>query len=93
MPPENLLSEEIVDEVFENFPCLDRISKSEKNARYFVTAAGFFCNVITKGVMKAIGFIFKAIMDHVQGISPTVAVLFPATMHLFFNCFCKYWDI
>ena len=83
------LTEDIVQEAFETVDCLDKWAKSAKKAALFVTFAGFFSNIITKGVMKAIGFIFKAIMEHVEGISPTMAVLFPATMHLFFNTFCK----
>ena len=89
--PEVQLTEEIVDETFQNVPCLDRLAQSKRHASIIVTLAGFLSNIVTKGVMKAIGFIFKAIIDHVHGISPTIAVLFPATMHLSFNCFCKYY--
>ena len=72
-----------------NFECLERISKSRNNAARMVTIAGLCSNVTVKGIMKAVGFIFKAIMGHILGLPPILAVLFPATMHLFFNCFCK----
>ena len=69
--------------------CLEKLSKSRSHAARIVTLAGFSSNIIVKGIMKAVGFIFKAIMDHIPGLPPILAVLFPATMHLFFNCFCK----
>lgn len=84
------LREDIVEEAFETLACLDKCAKSKRNASYCVTMAGFCSNIITKGVMKAVGFIFKAIMDHIPGIQPEMAVQFPATMHLAFNCFSKF---
>ena len=69
--------------------CLDKLSKSRSHAARMVTLSGFCSNIIVKGIMKAVGFIFKAIMDHIPGLPPILGVLFPATLHLFFNCFCK----
>ena len=87
---QKLVSQKIISlEDGGNFECLERISKSRNNAARMVTIAGLCSNVTVKGIMKAVGFIFKAIMGHIFGLSPILAVLFPATMHLFFNCFCK----
>ena len=69
--------------------CLEKLSKSRSHAARMVTLSGFCSNIIVKGIMKAVGFIFKAIMDHIPGLPPILGVLFPATLHLFFNCFCK----
>ena len=83
------LKRDLVDFPFENVVCLDKLAM--QNAKSFVTMAGFASNLVTKGTMKAVGFIFKAIMEHVNGLSPTMAVIFPSLMHLFFNCFCKFF--
>ena len=82
------LKNDLVNFPFENVDFLENLAK--KHARSFVTMAGFASNLVTKGSMKAVGFIFKAIMEHVKGLSPSMAVIFPSLMHLFFNCFCKY---
>ena len=58
--------------------------------RAFVTLAGFLSNIVTKGTMKSVGFILKAIKEQNPKISTTMAVLFPSFMHLFFNCFSKF---
>ena len=82
------LKKDLVNFPFDNVDCLDKLAKS--HSRTFVTMAGFASNFVTKGSMKSVGFFFKAIMEHVKGLSPSMAVIFPSLMHLFFNCFCKY---
>ena len=84
---------EIADNVIEDtinvattIPCIDNLAKSKKSVGFFVTIAGFLCNLVVKGVMKSIGFIFKAIVDNVPNIPTSTAVNFPVMMHLSFNC-------
>ena len=82
------LKKDLVNLPFEQIGWLDSLSRN--HPRIIVTIAGFASNLVTKGTMKAVGFIFKAVMGHVKGLSPTLAVIFPSLMHLFFNCFCKF---
>ena len=91
--PLNTLKREVNDSVIDDtvneataIPCIDNLAKSKKGVGFFVTIAGFLCNLVVKGVMKSIGFIFKAIVDNVPNIPTSTAVNFPIMMHLSFNC-------
>ena len=83
------LTEQFMDDCMTVCPKIENMSKRRPLVNKLVVVAGFFSNIVTKGVMKAVGFIFKAIMDHIEGLSPMMGSLFPTIMHLFFNCICK----
>ena len=83
--------EEVTDDLYKVCPCIDNVAKNKSVVAKITTIAGMSNNIVTKGIMKAVGFIFKAIMDHNPGIKPIVAVLFPSAMHLVFNCSSK-WE-
>ena len=83
--------EEVTDDLYKVCPCIDNVAKNKSAVAKITTIAGMSNNIVTKGIMKAVGFIFKAIMDHNPGIKPIVAVLFPSAMHLVFNCSSK-WE-
>ena len=82
------LTKDLVNYPFENVDWLDKLAKFHPKA--FVTFAGFLSNIVTKGTMKSVGFIFKAIKEQNPNISTTMAALFPSLMHLSFNCFSKF---
>jgi hypothetical protein len=82
------LTKDLVNYPFEHVDWLDKLAKYHPKA--FVTFAGFTSNIVTKGTMKSVGFIFKAIKAQNKNISDLMAVLFPTLMHLSFNCFSKF---
>ena len=83
------LTKDLVNYPFEHVDWLDKLAKYHPKA--FVTSAGFTSNIVTKGTMKSVGFIFKAIKEQNKNISNIMVVLFPTLMHLFFNCFSKFF--
>ena len=83
------LTKDLVNYPFEHVGLLDWFAKF--HPKIFVTLAGFCSNIVTKGTMKSVGFIFKAIKEQNKNISDSKVVLFSTLMHLSFNCFSKFF--
>ena len=82
------LTKDLVNYPFVHVDWLDKLAKFHPKA--FVALAGFCSNIVTKGTMKSVGFIFKAIKEQNENISDIMAVLWPTLMHMSFNCFSKF---
>ena len=83
------LTKDLVNYPFVHVDWLDKLAKF--HPKLFVTLAGFCSNIVTKGTMKSVGFIFKAIKEQNKNISDIMAVLFTTMMHLSFNCFSEFF--